>query len=200
MRANSFDPATARDRLLGAVFGAAVGDALGLQVEGDDPARVAERFPGGAPAIGLPYAGAHRGYAPGDWTDATDGAALAMRALAAYFAGGADDPARDLALRVAQWGAAGFPELGDTCGLTPDSVTARAAAQPAFASDPVAAARAVLGPKASNGALTRAIACAFTVAPEDWAALLSAVTHSDERCGAAAATLAALIGALAGGP
>jgi len=187
------DPARAQSRAYGAFLGAAIADAAGHQVEGDDAARVAERCPAG---VDLPYRGSYKGYAPCDWSDATDSAVLVMRALGAYFAGKTNDPCRDFAARLAQWRRSGFPELGDTGGLTPESVVLRALAQPAFASDPRGAARAIRGPKADNGALFRTIACAFTAAPAEWAITLCETTHADERCAASAVALTLLLGAL----
>lgn len=192
-----FDPARARERAIGALLGAAIGDAVGLQVEGDDAARVAERCPDG---VDLPYRGSYKGYEPCDWTDATDSAVLVMRTLGAYFAGKTDNPGRDFAARLAQWRKSGFPELGDTGGLTPESVVQRALAQPGFTADPFAAARAVRGPKADNGALLRTIACAFTASPAEWAVLFCETTHADERCVASAVALALLLRALAALP
>ena len=62
--------------------------------------------------------------------------------------------------------------------------------------DPAAAARAVTGPKADNGALARTAACAFTAAPAEWAALFCEATHADERCAATTHMLTMLLNAL----
>ena len=123
-----------------------------------------------------------------------DGAVLGMRTMAAYFRGAAADPGPDLAARLlaaaSGGGAAGAPQA-------PDPVTAAAMARPGFAAAPAEAARLAAGPAAENGALLRAVACAFTAAPSAWATLLTEATHADERCAAAAVTLAALLNALA---
>jgi ADP-ribosyl-[dinitrogen reductase] hydrolase len=194
-----FDPALARDRAAGAIFGAALGDALGLQVEGSDAETIAERHSGGA-GIDLPYRGAFKGYPANDWTDATDFAVLVMRTLGAYFTGKTEDPARDFAMRAVQWHRAGFAELGDTAGVCPEGVVVRAMAQAGFLKDPGGAARAVKGPKADNGALIRTVACAFTAAPADWAALFCETTHADKQCVATAVMLTHLVGALSRAP
>jgi len=197
-----FDPDLVYDRAFGALLGAAIGgallgaaigDALGLQVEGEDAGAVAGRHPQG---VDLPYGGSYKGYIANDWTDATDSAVLVMRSLAAYFGGKTDEPAHDFAARLRHWQKGGFPELGDTAGLTPEGVTIRALAQPGFAADPAEAAREVKGPKAENGALVRTIACAFTAAPEAWATLYCETTHADDRCLASAVMLTLLLNAL----
>jgi len=107
-----------------------------------------------------------------------------MQTLGAFFNAETDDPARDLAERVAG-------QRGATC-----EVVRRVVARAGFTEDPIATARAVEGPKATNGALLRAVVCAFTAAPADWAVALCEATHADERCAAAACMLALLLDAL----
>ncbi len=112
-------------------------------------------------AAGAALAASGEGRPPG-----LDAVVLGMRTLAAHFRGETGDPARDLAARLLA--AAGFPELGEAgAPRAPDAVTAAAAAQPDFATAPAEAARRVVGPSAENGALPRAVACAFTTAPGD---------------------------------
>lgn len=188
-----FDPQLVYDRAYGAFLGLAVGDALGLQVEGDDPDMIADRHPNG---LGYPYKGSFKGYAPNDWTDATDFTVLVMRTLTAYFTSKTDEPASDFALRATTWHKTGFPELGDTCGLSPEGVVVRAMSQQGFAREPTEAARAVKGPKAENGALIRTLACAFTAAPADWARLFCEATHADDRCAASTLMFTSLVNRL----
>jgi len=188
-----FDHALMCDRAYGALLGAALGDALGLQAEGADPATVSDRHPHG---VDLPYKGSYRGYAPNDWTDATDCTVLVMRALIAYTGGTTESPDLDFAARLNRWHKSGFPELGDTAGLTPEGVVVRAMSLPGFLCDPSGAARQVRGPRAENGALIRSIPCAFTAEPSLWAALFCEVTHADDRCLATATMFAELLSAL----
>ncbi len=178
-----FDLSTIQDRVYGAILGQALGDAFGLQVEGNDSFTIADRYPDG---LQYPYKGSYKGYAPNDWTDATDCTVLIMRSLAAYFTGATDKPAHQFAHLAASWFKQGFPELGDVAGLTPEAVVLRAINQgSAFLNDPIGTATALKGPKADNGALIRAIPCVFTIVPEDWARLFCDATHSDDRCAAA---------------
>ena len=172
-----FNPAQARARAFGAILGAAVGDSMGLQsVESSD-------------------GGTHPGFFR---TEVTDFGVLVMRTLSAYFNGVVDNPACDFAARLVQWRRMGFSELGDTVGRCRDesSVVMRVMAHEDFENEPFEAARAVVGPKADNGALVRTIACAFTAVPADWATFLCAATHADERCAASALTLTLLLNAL----
>jgi ADP-ribosylglycohydrolase len=188
------DPQTVCDRAAGAFLGGALGDALGLQVEGDDAITISERHPQG---LVYPYKGAFRGYASGDWTDATDTAVLVARSMGAYFDGKVDEPVVDFARRLVRWHKGGFPELGDVAGIGPEGVVLRAMAQPGFTEAPAEAARAVIGPKADNGALLRTTACAFTAAPAEWALVFGEATHADPRALAATCTYALLLNQLA---
>jgi ADP-ribosylglycohydrolase len=177
-----------------AIIGAALGDAVGVQAEGDDPYTVQDRNPGG---LKYPYKGSYRGYAPNDWSDTTDFMVLVMRSLREYITGKTDTPAVDFAKRAVSWQQSGFPELGDTGGVGAESVVLRALAVPNFARDPAAAAVAVRGSKADNGAMVRSVALAATVAPDEWALLYCRATHSDDRCCAAAVMYATLLSTLA---
>lgn len=188
------DPQTVCDRAMGAFLGGALGDALGLQVEGDDAITISERHPQG---LTYPYKGAFRGYTSGDWTDATDTAVLVARSMGAYFDGKVDEPVVDFARRLVRWHKGGFPELGDVAGIGPEGVVLRAMAQPGFTDTPVEAARAVIGPKADNGALLRTTACAFTAAPVEWALAFGEATHADPRALAATSAYTLLINRLA---
>jgi ADP-ribosylglycohydrolase len=179
-----------KDRAYGALLGAALGDAVCLQAAGLAPDPEGRQ-------IEFPRSTAYRGHPPNDWTDVTDFGVLLMRTLGEYFTGDPDVPAdveSMFASQIVQWIRAGFSELGDLGGARPfEGVVSRAAALPGFVTDPAAAAAAVVGPKAGNGALVRAVACAFTAAPAEWARLLGATTHADPRCAATAITFAHLL-------
>lgn len=184
----AFDPRCDPDRVLGAIFGCALGDALGLPAEGGDKATLADRYPGG---LSLPHAREVRGFPLNDWTDDTDQTVLIMRALSA------PDPAKDFAARLVGWFNHGFPELGDTAGAGCGNMTWRVLRRPEFAEDPFGAAKAIIGPKAGNGALMRTAPCAFTEDPAGWAGYMCATTHSDARCAASCVVQCLLIRELA---
>jgi ADP-ribosylglycohydrolase len=177
-------------RLRGAFLGAALGDAVGLQVEGEDAYFVADHYPNG---LNYPYKGVHGGYACGDWTDATDLAIINVRTLRAYFRKECEDPVMDLASRLSRWSKQGFTELGDFAGIRPESVVLRVLNARDFLMRPLDVACEVKGYKAENGAMTRSIACAFTQFPAEWAESLARVTHSDARSLACAITFTLLI-------
>jgi ADP-ribosylglycohydrolase len=184
------------DRALGAVFGCALGDALGLPAEGCLKRILAERYPEG---IGLPHERPVRDFPLNDWSDDTDHTVLVMRALVAS-RDEAADPGRDFAVRLAGWYDRGFPELGDTHGSGCGGMTYRVLRRPGFTEDPFGAARAIAGPTAGNGALMRTAPCAFTARPAEWAEYFCRTTHADPRCAASCAAQSVLIGELAATP
>jgi ADP-ribosylglycohydrolase len=176
-----------KDRSSGAVFGAALGDALGLPAEGGDKAILAEQFPSG---LDLPHKRPTREFPLNDWTDDTDFTVLVMRAMAQR-----ERPAEiALAEGILRWHTGGFPELGDTSCAGCGNMIWRVLRRPEFAADPFGAAEAAIGPKAGNGALMRTAPCAFAERSErseydrdtrseyGWASRMCRVTHSDARC------------------
>jgi ADP-ribosylglycohydrolase len=164
------DVALARERARGALLGMALGDAAGAKADGR-----------------------------GERTAQTDLAVLVMRTLAAYFECETDVPEQDFSARVAEWRRSGVAELGGSRGqMAANSITARVLARPEFPEDPLGAAAAVAaeGGPTDAGALARTVACAFTAAPTEWAAVLCEVTHSDVDNMAAAHMLVGLLSAL----
>jgi ADP-ribosylglycohydrolase len=185
-------------RLYGMIYGLAIGDALGLQAEGCSADEVVMRLErANRKKLSLPYKGSFRGYPENDWTDATDGAMVALRTLCAYEAGKVTNPETELARQIARWIEHGFSELGDTEGVGVENVTARAAGIADFITNPREAAADVKPPRSTNGALPRAVAAAAAAdtpaAAADWARLLTGVTHADAGAQAASVALAVLL-------
>ncbi len=94
-------PATVRDRVVGAVLGLALGDALGAPFE----FRRAHEVPDPLPAFELPWLG----LPPGSTTDDTAMAMNLVRSLADH---GSLDP-DDLIRRHLEWFAGGPPDVGN---------------------------------------------------------------------------------------
>lgn len=183
------------DRILGVVFGCALGDALGLPAEGGDKEILAQRYPEG---MSLPHKTPCRGFPLNDWTDDTDQTVLMMRSLAAHGEEPSAALARDFAKRLADWMNNGFSELGDTYGNGCGNMTGRVLRRGDFLTDPHGAARAIVGPRAGNGALMRTAPCAFTRDPAAYAAHMCTVTHADPYCVATCVAQCALVRSLAG--
>lgn len=186
------------DRVKGAIYGQAIGEALGVQTEGNDNYHIVHtQF--AEKKLDLPYSGTFKGNQTNDWSDATDNAVLVMRSLVSYFGGETEDPAADLALRINNWKRGGFLELGDTKGACIEGIISRASAAANWLINPVEAAKTLKGYLATNGAMIRVAPCAVTINPAGWAIAYSEVTHADEHSQAAAVFMATLLGDLCRG-
>ena len=173
-------------RVIGAVVGAAVADALGAPFEFGPAGAYSQRFP--APVLGGTgelIGGGAFDWAPGEFTDDTQmSIALAESVIACDGFEAADVWRRFLAWRA----------TATDCG----SLTAAALQRP----DPRGAALAAherLGRSAANGALMRVVGLACAFAPGDEAGLIAAaraqaaLTHHDPAAGWGAAIAAAII-------
>lgn len=171
-------PGSTNDKIIGMIYGHALGDAVGLQSEfkmSDDDMK-----------IEFPYSRPIRDYPKCDWTDDTDHVILVMQSL---IANNMKYDERDFAKRLKCWADNGFPELGDTTGLGLGGTTNMVIIHPEFLSDPKAAATDVwikAGKRiAPNGSLMRtSIIDTFPKLGDviDLAADLSRATHADPRC------------------
>jgi ADP-ribosylglycohydrolase len=156
-----------------------------------------ERYPAG---LTLPHQTSTRGWKLNDWTDDTDLTVLVMRTLRAFYSGKTRNPAADYAERLTKWYNGGFTELGDTGGEGCGNMTWRVLRREDFTRDPFHAAKAIIGPKAGNGAIMRTAPCAFTRDPAGWASYMCQTTHSDTRCVAACVAQTILVRGLAETP
>jgi ADP-ribosylglycohydrolase len=192
-------PAT-RSRILGTLFGHAVGDALGLGAEGLTRAQVARHYPAGLRGYDGFVRDPHRAaFAPGEWTDDT---ALMLHLLDSLLARRRVDAA-DIARRFHRWAADDSRGIGFT--------TARVLGDPAYLDAPQAAAlrvwRADGGEIASNGAVMRTSVLGLwhlgAAAPADAvardAAAVCRLTHADARCVASCVAVSVAVARLAGG-
>jgi hypothetical protein len=103
------------DRLLGCVYGQALGDAYGLSTEFEDRVKVAYNYPDQAKLIPFPkYVPTwhNRRWAEGDWTDDTDQWILILDTLMFH-----DGDEKVFAEKLANWIQCGYPELGDHGGM-----------------------------------------------------------------------------------
>lgn len=182
-------PGSKYDKLIGMIYGHALGDAVGLQSE----FKVANAETG----IKFPYDRPIRDYPLCDWTDDTDHLILVMQSL---IANKMKFNARDFAKRLKDWSCSGFPELGDTTGLGLGGTTNMVIIHPKFLEDPMKAATEVwtnAGRRiAPNGSLMRT-SIIGTISLTDnpcmgcdncirsMAEALCKVTHADPRCIAA---------------
>jgi ADP-ribosyl-[dinitrogen reductase] hydrolase len=101
------DPSHRRQRVIGALVGAVVGDALGAPFEFGLPGEFSRRFPMPARGIATEMCGG-RGWRPAEWTDDTQMALLIAASLLDN--DGLDDA--DLFRRFQAWLSAGPPDVG----------------------------------------------------------------------------------------
>lgn len=205
------------NKILGVLYGGALGDAHGLATEFLDRASVAHLYGAaydpatGAGAIPFPHTKKTRHssrWDAGDWTDDTDQLLLIMETILESFAGASkfatdSTPSPELfAAKLHQWVRRGFPELGDQGGMGLGALTAQVVSHKHFLSSPHKAAEAVWvagGRKAAaNGGVMRtAITGLFDyMHPERVVAntkAMCAVTHADPRCTASCVLIALLI-------
>lgn len=174
-------PGSVHDKIIGMIYGHALGDAVGLQSEFKVASAEIE--------IKFPYDKPIRDYPLCDWTDDTDHLILVMQSLIATSMKFND---RDFAQRLKTWSNSGFPELGDTTGLGLGGTTNMVIIHPKFLEDPEHAATEVwvnAGRRiAPNGSLMRtSILGSFPnlIDIPDLAEDLSCTTHVDPRCVAA---------------
>lgn len=110
---NATDPRLV-DRLLGCIYGQALGDAYGLSTEFEDRDDVARKYPNCSliPFPDYVLTGHNRRWMRGDWTDDTDQWILVLLTL--MFHGGDE---RVFAQKLTNWIYYGYPELGDHGGM-----------------------------------------------------------------------------------
>jgi ADP-ribosylglycohydrolase len=196
------------DRVRGLVFGAALGDSIGLATEFMTREEINEKYPADhifRPGVDV-YPDTHRMNFPrGDWTDDTDQLLLMLQTLLEH-GGMYNGPT--FASKLGQWKKNGFSELGDQGGAGLGYTTKTVMQHQFFLSDPQRASKAVWergGRKAApNGGVMRA---AITAIPFFWDASIveentvnfCKSTHSDPRCVASCIAVAECARILIGG-
>eukprot|EP00404_Azadinium_spinosum_P029611 CAMPEP_0180558020 /NCGR_PEP_ID=MMETSP1037_2-20121125/1489_1 /TAXON_ID=632150 /ORGANISM="Azadinium spinosum, Strain 3D9" /LENGTH=616 /DNA_ID=CAMNT_0022574295 /DNA_START=20 /DNA_END=1866 /DNA_ORIENTATION=+ len=198
-RYTDLDALALADRVQGVIWGAALGDAVGLATEFMKKEEAVANYK--EPHFlspGSRVQDKHRSrWAPGDWTDDTDQLVLLLDAIIA--GGGILDQHR-FASSLKHWKENGFPELGDTRGLGIGETVYGVLEHPAYDVAPDIAAQAVWRQHgcvmAANGAIMRCAGGALTYFKEVLAYNAragAAVTHADPRCAASCVAVATLI-------
>lgn len=175
------EPGSPLDKIVGMIYGHALGDAVGLQTE--------FKFCGDLDEIRFPYDQPIRDFPKCDWTDDTDHLILVMQSL---IDNKMQLDTRNIAARLKSWVISGFPELGDTFGMGLGGTMSMVIQHDKFLTEPTIAAGEIWnnsGKKlASNGSLMRTSiigALPDLSRATQVAADLSMVTHYDPRCVAA---------------
>lgn len=184
---------TPEDRIIGMIYGHALGDAVGLQTE--------FKFKRDGHPITFPLDRPVRDFPMNDWTDDTDHLIIVMQSM---IANGFKLAPLDIAARLKAWTHSGFPELGDTSGAGLGGTMSMVIKHAYFMTRPEVAAATIWnnsGKKlASNGILMRtSIVGALRKPPAEiasWADALCSLTHADPRCVAACVVQSLVINGL----
>ena len=197
-----------RDKVLGIVFGVAIGDAVGLATEFQSPIQAAVCYGSGEPSLVSPtwakniFRDKHRiHWEEGDWTDDTDQMILIMKA----FCDCNDNTGLFLTTfshYLLSWAHRGYPDLGDAGGAGIGQTLTKTLLHPEFLQNPHAAARNIYadseGRAAANGGVMRT---AVTGIPyyydlektADFTIQVCKVTHADPRCYSSAVAISIAI-------
>jgi len=145
------------DKILGVIYGNALGDAYGLATEFEDKAEVTQAY-GAAPVPfpGYKRTGHNMRWKRGDWTDDTDQMILILESI--LQTGGKIDP-HLFAKKLLRWVYRGFPELGDFGGMGLGATVAKVVHHKEFLTNPHKASEEVWEflnrNAAANGAVMR---------------------------------------------
>ena len=186
--------ALVRNRLRGALFGQAIGDAWGLATEFMTKAEAAVAYPRGVSGYGAIVQDEHRRrWAPGAWTDDTD---QALCILDSVIEKRAVDPL-DIAARIFRWSCEG--------GLGMGNLVLAVTGHHKFRTDPHAAAKDIWQRRnreaASNGGVMRTSPLGLwefrdAARVRANAAEVCRITHFDPRCVASAVAVSDAIAAM----
>eukprot|EP00026_Physarum_polycephalum_P003546 Phypoly_transcript_03559.p1 GENE.Phypoly_transcript_03559~~Phypoly_transcript_03559.p1 ORF type:complete len:574 (+),score=104.59 Phypoly_transcript_03559:204-1724(+) len=176
------------DRILGCIYGNALGDAVGLATEFMTKAEIKKAY-GNAP---INYPKFKKNYhncrwEEGDWTDDTDQMILILETLLETKTA---DPIL-YANKLLNWIRYGFPDLGDNGGMGLGATTSRVVQHKSFLQDPIYASADVWEKSgrtfAPNGGVMRTsvVGCYHFSNPEEIiknSDIFCKVTHADPRC------------------
>ena len=164
-----------RNKVLGCLFGQAVGDALGMGAEFLDKESVAKRYPNGLRHYDDISYSIGRGFKPGDYTDDTE----MMEHIVYSFNKEGHYDLMDIAQYFRRW----FEYGPKDCGL----LTSRVLSNPLYRLDPLGVSRATWEEEnrdaAGNGGVMRtSVMGCLNGDIEEMAADVCRLTHYDPRC------------------
>ncbi|XP_038061328.1 uncharacterized protein LOC119732034 [Patiria miniata] len=135
LNATTLEADELRDKIVGLLYGAAIGDALGLSTAHMSPDECRFHYDEGALQYNDIIIDKYRlQWKKGDWTTPFDQMVLVLDSIL-HWAGVVDE--LDFAKRLSDWSQHGFPELGDKQGISGFSNTiAKVLTNPKYSSDP----------------------------------------------------------------
>ncbi|CAH3115337.1 unnamed protein product [Porites lobata] len=184
---NQLPPDELVDKIVGCLYGAAIGDAIGLCTDFMMPDECSFYYDKDTLLCHNMIKDRHRSkWEKGDWTDSFDQTMLILENII-HWAGVVDE--LEFAKSILNWCKHGFPELGDTVGRGVRGVLAKVVCEPQFLNDPHGAAISVANKleSPSNGAIMRTSILGVAhfydlneVATN--AVRICKATHTDPRC------------------
>lgn len=150
---SAYDAFELRDKILGLIYGAAIGDVVGLATRWMSPDQCAFHYNTDLLDFADIVQDQHRvPWRKGDWTSNFDIFMLLLDSIINW--GGVVDEL-DFAKRLSCWNSRGFPELGDTAGITISSTIQQVVSEKDFTKSPHSVAEATLRRSrcTENGAL-----------------------------------------------
>ncbi|XP_068718826.1 uncharacterized protein [Montipora capricornis] len=156
--AHQLPPDELVDKIVGCLYGAAIGDAIGLCTEFMMPDECRFHYDQESLCCENMIKDRHRSkWKKGDWTDSFDQTMLILENIICW-AGVVDE--LEFAKSLLDWCKHGFPELGDTVARGVRGVLAKIVCEPQFLNDPHGTARSVANKfeSPSNGAVMRVAA------------------------------------------
>jgi len=187
-----------RDKILGVIYGCALGDAIGLATECMNKEWSAFHYDVPLQFENFIADNLRSNWFPGDWTDKTDQMFLVFENILQN--NGNVNPVQ-FAENLALWVNEGFPELGDVTGFGCDSFTSNLTSQKDFKTDPQKAAKDIFATgtqTAWNGAVTRASILGIPNFEDIQKIIqnsrtISKTTHADPRCIASAVAISTTV-------
>nr|KAG5711364.1 hypothetical protein BaRGS_006061 [Batillaria attramentaria] len=137
-----YDAFELRDKILGLIYGAAIGDVVGLATRWMSPDECAFHYNAESLNFGDIVQDQYRvPWRQGDWTSNFDIFMLVLDSLINW-AGVVDE--LDFAKRLSAWSERGFPELGDSSGIMISSIIQQVVQEKGFTKEPHSVAELVL--------------------------------------------------------
>eukprot|EP00735_Rhodelphis_limneticus_P002474 TRINITY_DN1335_c0_g1::TRINITY_DN1335_c0_g1_i1::g.19941::m.19941 TRINITY_DN1335_c0_g1::TRINITY_DN1335_c0_g1_i1::g.19941 ORF type:complete len:567 (-),score=87.18,sp/Q9Z2V5/HDAC6_MOUSE/45.45/5e-21,ADP_ribosyl_GH/PF03747.9/1.2e+03,ADP_ribosyl_GH/PF03747.9/9.1e-59,zf-UBP/PF02148.14/9.5e-17,zf-UBP/PF02148.14/3.2e+03 TRINITY_DN1335_c0_g1_i1:73-1773(-) len=191
---------TLRDRIKGAIYGQALGDAIGLGTEFMFKKEAAAYYPNRSLTFDNFERDRHRSrWAKGDWTDDTDQMILILDGL---LVNSGKFSVLDFARRIKWWASHGYPDLGDKGGMGIGMTVNNTINHRNFLDDPHSAAKDIWERTnrmlAANGAVMRTSILGIPNFPDPEAVHnqtrdCALITHADPRCVASCVTVTSAI-------
>ncbi|CAE1328774.1 unnamed protein product [Acanthosepion pharaonis] len=142
------EPQEVSDRISGMIYGAAIGDAIGLATRWMHPDESKFYYEKKDLTYSSILQDEHRvHWKPGDWTSNFDNLVLVLDSLIAW-AGVVDE--LDFAKRLKHWSKHGFPDLGDTTGIISSLTIKKVLQQKGFERSPHTIAATVVNQKTTS--------------------------------------------------